>query len=278
MKSDVKTRVFGAIGGTLLVISASLTGCSAERTADAVDVQQISINMNSQQGIAINGEGKITVAPDIATVYLGVSAQAAKVADAQAQAAAAMDKVMTSLTGAGIDKKDIQTQSYSIQQISKPTIISSGSIAVPPEKVPMPVMPPTSGPVTRESVYQVSNMVVVKIRAIEKTGSILDSVTAAGGDLIRVNSVSFSVEQPDKYYTQARALAMADAKTKAAQLASLAGVTLGKAAFVSENFYSPSTPYPMAAYRDSAGAGYSTPISPGQTDIILTIQVNYAIQ
>jgi uncharacterized protein len=277
MKSNVKSRVFGVVGGTLLVISASLTGCSVERTANAADATQVSINMNSQQGIAINGQGKVTVAPDIATVYLGVSAQAAKVADAQGQATAAMEKLMTSLTGAGIDKKDIQTQSYSIQQISKPTIIS-GSVAVPPGKVPMPVLPPTSVPVTTESVYQVSNMVVVKIRAIEKTGPILDSVTAAGGDLIRVNSVNFSVDQPDKYYTQARALAMADAKTKAAQLASLAGVTLGKAAFVSENFYSPSTPYPMAAYRDAAGAGYSTPISPGQTDIILSIQVNYAIQ
>ena len=277
MKSNLKSRVLGAIGGTLLVISCGLTGCSAERTADAADATQVSINMNSQQGISINGQGQITVAPDIATVYLGVSAQAAKVAEAQAQAAAAMEKVMTSLTGAGIDKKDIQTQSYSIQQISKPNLIS-GSIAVPPEKVPMPVPPPTTTPVTTGFVYQVSNMVVVKIRAIEKTGSVLDSVSTAGGDLIRVNSINFSVDQPDKYYSQARALAMADAKAKAAQLASLAGVTLGKATFVSENFYSPSVPSPMAAYRDSAGAGYSTPISPGQADIILSIQVNYAIQ
>jgi uncharacterized protein YggE len=271
----MKSRVLLIIGAALVVILAGLTGCSAEKVARAADAQQVSVNINSQQGIAVNGEGKVTVSPDIATVYLGVSAQAAKVADAQAQAAVAMDNVMKALTGAGIDKKDIQTQSYSIQQINKP-IVSAG-VAVPPDKAPMPILPPTPTREVTASFFQVSNMIVVKIRAIDKTGSILDAATSAGGDLIRVNSIYFSVDQPDKYYAQARTLAIADAKAKATQLAGLSGVVLGKATFVSENF-SPSAPYPMAAYRDAAGAGYSTPISPGQTDIVLNVQVNYTIQ
>ena len=83
-------------------------------------------------------------------------------------------------------------------------------------------------------------MVVVKIRTIDKTGSIVDAVTEAGGDLIRVNGIYFSVDQPDKYYSQARTSAMADAKAKATQLAGLAGITVGKATFVSEDFYSSS--------------------------------------
>jgi uncharacterized protein YggE len=70
-----------------------------------------------------------------------------------------------------------------------------------------------------------------------------------------------------------------DAKAKAAGLASLAGVTLGKAVSVSENFYASPVQYPMAAYRDSSsGVGYSTPISPGETDIVLNVQLTYAIQ
>ena len=271
----MKFRVFLIIGIALLIISAGLTGCSAEKQANAAEGQQVSVNINSQQGITVRGQGKVTVSPDIATVYLGISAQAAKVADAQSQAASAMNKVMTALTGAGIDKKDIQTQSYSIQQIYKP-VVGSG-VAVPPDKSPTPNLPPIPTQEVTTPVYQVSNMVVAKIRTIDKTGPILDAVTEAGGDLIRVNSVYFSVDQPEKYYSQARTSAMADAKARATQLARLAEVTLGKATFVTEDF-APSVPYPMAAYRDSSGAGYSTPISPGQTDIILNIQVSYTIQ
>jgi uncharacterized protein len=272
----MKFRVILIIGIALLLISSGLTGCSIEKQANAAEAQQVSVNINSQQGIAVAGQGKVSVSPDIATVYLGVSAQAAKVADAQTQAASAMNKVLIALTGAGIDKKDIQTQSFSIQQTFKP--ITGGGVAVPPEKAPMPILPPVPTQEVTTSVYQVSNMVVVKIRTIDKTGSIVDAVTEAGGDLIRVNGVYFSVDQPDKYYSQARTSAMADAKAKATQLAGLAGITLGKATFVSEDFYAPSAPYPAAAYRDSTGSGYSTPISPGQTDIILNIQVNYTIQ
>lgn len=81
-------------------------------------------------------------------------------------------------------------------------------------------------------------MVTVKIRAVEKAGTIIDAVTSAGGDLIRVNDIYFSIDQPEKYYPQARTLAMNDAKAKAEGLASLAGVKLGSAIYVSESSYS----------------------------------------
>jgi len=45
------------------------------------------------------------------------------------------------------------------------------------------------------------------------------AASTAGGDLIRMNSVSFSVDQPEQYYAQARELAVKDAADKAGQLA-----------------------------------------------------------
>ncbi len=69
---------------------------------------------------------------------------------------------------------------------------------------------------------------------------------------------------------------MNDAKAKATQLASLAGVTLGKPTYIAENS---STPIPYSAAVPSIAAALpTTPISPGQTDITLNIQVAYAIQ
>jgi uncharacterized protein YggE len=286
----MKNKVFLAVGLVVLLTFAGLAGCSAARVA-AADVQPVSVNVNSQQGIWVTGEGKITVTPDIALIYVGVSATAPKVTDAQTQAAAAMDKVMSALTSNGIDKKDIQTQYYSIQQITNPVIyptgVPDGSGTIPPVAPPTPQdVPNVSGSVaprfpptpTMQTEYQVSNQVTVTIRTVANAGPVIDAVAAAGGDNIRINGINFSVDKPAQYNVQMRDLAMQDAKAKAADLARLSGVNLGKATYISENSYSQPVPYPMAMYKSADMAGSVTSISPGQTDLTLTVQVAYAIQ
>jgi uncharacterized protein YggE len=58
-------------------------------------------------------------------------------------------------------------------------------------------------------------MVVAKIRQIDKTGSIIDTVAEDGGDLIRIDNISFSIDDPSQYRKEARDKAMADARAKA---------------------------------------------------------------
>jgi uncharacterized protein YggE len=86
-------------------------------------------------------------------------------------------------------------------------------------------------------------MLTVKVREIEKAGEVIDAVVAAGGDLTRVNNVSFDIEDKTPYYEQARTIAMNYAKAKAQQLADDAGVTLGKISYITESSYTraPST-------------------------------------
>ncbi len=254
----MKNKVFLAVGMVIILVLASLAGCSSTGVR-AADVQPINIDVNSQQGIWVNGEGKVTVIPDIATISVGVSAKADKVADAQAQASIAMDKLMAALTGAGIDKKDIQTQYFSIDQLTRYDNITQESVVTG---------------------YQVSNTVTVKIRAVDKTGSIIDTLAVAAGDNTRINGIYFSVDKPEQSYAQARDLAMKDAKAKADDLARLSGVTLGRATYISESSGSQPVPYygSMSKASDMAGAAPTTSVSAGSTDIILNVQVAYAIQ
>jgi uncharacterized protein len=233
-----------------------LAGCSNGGAA-AADVQPVSVNVNNQQGIWVSGVGKVTIVPDIANISLGVSAQAAKVTDAQSQASAAMEKVMAALADNKIDKKDIQTQYFSIQPNYKYDNQTGQSTITG---------------------YTVSNTVNVKIRDVGQAGVIIDAVVAAAGDNTIVNGISFSVDQPDLYYSQARKLAMDDAKTKAEQLAQLANVTLGKATYISESTSSSPQPYPVYRGLETAASGQATQISAGETDIILNLQIAYAIQ
>jgi uncharacterized protein YggE len=240
------------LGVALIMPVVALTGCA--RGATTVET----VNLTNQQvGIWVSGEGKVTVVPDVANLSLGIEAQETTVVEAQAEASVAMDSVRTALVDSGVAEKDIQTQYFSIYQVTRWDDNKQEEIVIG---------------------YRVSNMVNAKIRAIDKTGAIIDAVVVAGGDLTRINSISFAVDDPSIYYGEAREKAMADAKAKAEQLAGLAGVRLGKATYVSEGIQVPSPVYPRYEYGAvPAPAPVTTPISPGETEVILTVQVAYAI-
>ena len=84
------------------------------------------------------------------------------------------------------------------------------------------------------------------------------------------------MDDPSPYYEEARKEAIADAKAKAEQLAKLAGVRLGKPTYISEGTQV-SPIYPRGAVYVEEAVAAPTPISPGETEISLTVQVVYAI-
>jgi len=239
----------------LMLATIGLAGCGPSNTTLG-EVEGLNIS-SQQEGIWVTGQGKVTAVPDIATLRLGIEAQEISVAEAQTQAAGAMDMVMEALTKNGVAKKDIQTQYFRINRVTKWDREKEEEVVVG---------------------YRVTNMVTAKIRDIDKTGSVIDAVAEAGGDLTRIDSISFSVDDPSTYYEEAREEAMADANAKAKQLASLAGVTLGEPTYVSENIQLPPIiPVPRVAYEYEEAVAVETPISPGETEISLNIQVVYAI-
>jgi uncharacterized protein YggE len=199
----------------------------------------------------------VSVEPDIAVIRLGIESEDDSVATARDRAAAAMNDVMDTLSSNGVADKDIQTQYFNIQQVSRWDRETEEEVITG---------------------YRVTNTVTVTIRDIEKIGTIIDAVTDAGGDLTRINGINFSIDDPAEYYEEARKEAMTDAKKKAEQLAKLANVNLGDATYISENsYYAPVAKSTMAVGYDE-GASYSTSISPGELDISLSIQVAYAIK
>jgi len=256
----MKEKWLFTIGLVLLLIVAGLTSCSAGPVVRGELPSSLQVSLNGQpQGIWVTGQGKVATIPDIATLRLGIAAQADSVAEAQSQAVEAMNKVMVALADSGVAEKDIQTQYFSIQQVTRWDRVKEEEVVVG---------------------YRVTNMVTAKIREIDKTGSIIDAVAEVGGDLTRMDSISFSVDEPSAYHEEARQKAMADARAKAEQMAKLAGVTLGKPTYISESIQVPPPIYPRAMYEAGASvpALAPTPISPGEMEISLTVQIAYAIQ
>jgi len=252
----MKRRWLLAVGLVSVLVVVGLAGCSPGTTTLG-EIENLNIS-SQQEGIWVTGQGKVTAAPDIATLRLGIEAQEATVGEAQTQAAEAMDKVEAALTDNGVAEKDIQTQSFSIRRVTKWDREKEEDVVIG---------------------YRVTNMVTAKIRDIDKAGAIIDAVVEAGGDLTRIDSISFSIDDPTAYYEEAREKAMADAKAKAEQLAELADVTLGKPTYISESTYVP--PVIRGAVYEEAmptPASVETSISPGEMEIPLTVQVGYAIR
>ena len=225
-------------------------------------------NCNSQYaGIWVTGEGEVTVVPDVAILSLGVEVQAITVQQAMDEAAIAMDQVMAALRANGVAERDIQTQWFNIYPVRN--WIDCGVYPEPEWK-----------DCGREVLigYRVTNTVSAKIRDVEATGSIIDRVADAGGDSTRIQGVSFTVDDPSQYHNEAREKAVADAQAKAEHLAALAGVDLGHPFYISES--GGFVPF----YRDygygmlEASAVPPTPISPGETEVTLTVQMAFAIE
>ncbi len=243
------------IASVLAVIG--LTGCE-QGSVSTGEIGTITVS-NQQQGIWVSGTGEMTVTPDIATINVGIESEDASVAAAREEAAEAMQHVMDALLANGVAEKDIQTQYFSINQVTNWDRETGEEIV---------------------EGYRVSNTVTVTIRNIDNTGTIIDAAAAAGGNDTRINGVNFSVDDPSAYYDEVRETAVADAKAKAEELASLAGVSLGKVTYISEGSYNPPSAWKATgmAYAEASDAAYPTQISPGELEITLNVQIAYAVK
>jgi hypothetical protein len=272
--SKMRKGLILTTGLILAAILFTLAGCTSpgrapweegfgDRPTEEVARSLQSFLSGQQVGIWVSGEGRVSAVPDVALLRLGIEAQAATVAEAQRQGGEAMNGVMGALKAGGVEEKDIKTQRFSIQPV-KQWVEEPGTRGRGKEIIVG---------------YRVTNRVTAKIRKIEDAGAIIEAAASAGGDLTRVDSISFTIDDPTPLYAQARERAVLDAKAKAEQLAELSGVTLGKPIYISVG----TGRVPMVFEERAMSAApmpapAPPPISPGETEIRISVQMVYAIQ
>ena len=216
------------------------------------------VNTNQQIGIWVTGRGEITLEPNLAVLSAGVEAKFITVSEANRQAAQAMNQIVKVLKKRGIQDRDIQTHSFSI----------------------FPDYQWNDKQRKQELVgYRVNNQVSVRIRDLANIGTIIDEVAKAGGDLTRIQDISFTIEDTSVLEPQVREMAVAHAIDKANQFAQLTGVQVGDILFIIETSGDVPRVENIIGKMAFAEVAFDapTPISGGELTISMTVQAVFGI-
>jgi uncharacterized protein len=204
--------------------------------------------------ISVTGEGKVEIAPDMATLNLGVTTEADTAAAALKANSDGIAGALSRLKDAGIAERDLQTSGLTLNPR-----YDYGS----------------SGGEAKITGYVASNMVTVRVRDLAVLGQTLDAVVTDGANTL--GGLSFGLQEPDSTMDEARRRAVADATHKATLYAEAAGVKLGRIMSIADqgNYGGPQ-PMMMAEARFAKDAG-SVPVASGELTVGATVAVTYEI-
>lgn len=241
------------VGIVLLMVSVYLSVASYNAIKQS---RYIGRPATERDTIEIQGEGKVTAVPDIGQITVSIVTENKEVNKAMEENTTKFNQLIEALKRAGIESKDMVTSAYNVY----PKYDWSGE---------------------RQTLigYEVSQSLTVKIRQLDKSGSIIALAGQSGAN--QVSGLNFTIDDPEALREEAREKALANAQEKARVLARQAGVNLGKIVSFSESSSQP-TPYPVfydrAVSEGFGGDAMSAPsIEPGSQDVYVYVTVEYEI-
>jgi uncharacterized protein YggE len=244
------TAIAVALTAGLLALTALPAGARTARPGRLPSATD-PVTVTTDRTLIATGTARVRGVPDLLTVTLGVTSRGDTVGAALDHNNEAVAKVMKALDEGGVDKKDVQTSSFSIG----------------------PVYDDRSSAITG---YQVSNVVSVQLRDLDHAGSIIDKAAAAGGNDAVVQGVSFGFDDTSALVAQARSEAVKRARAQAEQLADAAGVELVEVRTISESSLDAGPV--LAAPEAAAKQADSIAISPGSEELSVQVSMVFTIR
>lgn len=213
-------------------------------------------SLTPSKTITVSAEGKVTVSPDIAQLSLSVISEGMnpeKIADDNNKKISAAIEFIKSQ---GVDVKDIKTTNYNLNpryeyDEDKRTSYISG--------------------------YVLTQTVLVKIRDLDKVAKILGGLPSAG--INQIGSISFDIDDPEKYMAEARKQAFEKAKQKAETMAAENKTKIKRVLTFSD--YQSAPPYPVFMRGEMGGANMKDvilpTIEPGSQEVTIQVSVTYEL-
>lgn len=196
--------------------------------------------------VTVTGVGTVPQASDGAWINVGVSTEHPDISHAMAE----MDAIIAAITDAVLDfdipRTDIRTAYFNLWQTesydsSKPRMV-----------------------------FYANHSLSILISDIDMLSYVVEAAIQAGANSI--NGIDFIVANASESLSEARKLAMEDARDAAAELAELSGYTLGRVISVRE-----SNPDAILAYDRMYARGDSYGFEPGQENIRAVLEVVFEL-
>jgi uncharacterized protein YggE len=236
-----------AAGAALAGSPAAIALAHAEAAIDGGDAVFRTTTLN------LSAFGETSIAPDQATITLGVTTQGATAAAAMQANRARMNATVAALKGQGIEAKDIQTTGLNLN----------------PQYTYAQNQPP------KLNGYQASNAATITVRDLAKLGATVDAVVQAGAN--EINGIAFGLSNPQAAEDQARRAAVKALAAKAALYADASGYRLVRLVNLSEGGgYQVPPPRPFAMAR-LAAAPAPTPVEPGEVKVRIDVSGVYEL-
>lgn len=199
--------------------------------------------------IIVSAEGKRTMTPDRASVFLSIQNRSRTPSQAGTDNARIATAIRNAVAAVGVDKAQISTLNYNVR---------------PDIEV---IMGPQGREQRRDSAFVATNTVRVEIRNIDLVSRVIDTSLTAGAT--NVMSVSYWLADPTRPRNEATVEAVRVARAQAEAIATAAGGSLGDLLEVRTEPIRIIGPQPymgeMAMARVQADV--ATPVSPRDIDI-----------
>lgn len=216
-------------------------------TFQAQEIKQIPM-------VNVNGEGKVKIAPDQALITISVETKGNDASDVKQDNDKKMDAVLKLIKKANIAKEDFQTQRVSLN--------------------------PNYDYEKKKNYYLASQTVQILLKDLSKYDDLMEGTVDAG--INKINNVEFKTSKLSQLQSDARKLAIKDAKLKAEDFVSVLGQKVGKAITISDNSvgYNPQPIMYRSMMKTEAmsDSPQNQTLAIGEIEIIVNVSVSFILE
>ncbi len=192
--------------------------------------------------INVSGEGKVKVIPDQATIMVTVETKGNNAKDVKKQNDEKIDAVLKFIKKMNVAPTDYKTQRVSLN--------------------------PQYDYEKKKHSYNATQTIEILLRDLSKYDELMEGLVEQG--INRIDAVTFQSSKLAQYQSEARKLAMKDAKMKAEDYVSVLGQKVGRALTISDNSQ---TYYPQPMYAAMKTMEMSDDSAPKQTMAVGEINI-----
>lgn len=204
--------------------------------------------------VTVSGEGKVKVTPDQAHITVSIDTKGTKAIDVKKENDIAVEKVLQFIKKMKLPKEDVITERVALN--------------------------PNYDYEKKKHNYMANQTIIIKLKDLSKYDELSEGLIDNGVN--RIDNVEFKSSKLETLQSEARKLAMKDAKLKAEDYVSVLGQKIGKALLINDNSqaYYPQPMYKgnMMAMDASAGGEQRQTLAIGEIEITANVTVSFILE